>query len=397
MSFALFAFRTLQLPGGISATLGRASPSSSTTAPAPGAGGGGGAVNAVLPPTVAEVETALAAGMATASRRRRSSSAITPPLTRPAQQDRSKSVHTGGVKGSLGGTEEGAGRGGDNSAKLDPESKQTHSERSVNFQGLGNGRGEAGSRPAHKAQQQQLRSNSMRAAMETPPWTPSPFPGRGDGRGPDPATSAVPMSSSLLPSDKASSESMFMLEPRRPSSHQGMWISNANSSRGNFANSPHLARTPQRYSRAPSRLGITAREGQARLSGNHRVSDDQHVNNRQSAATAAAGVELRIPAEAFEMCGGGNFAVYLAACCKSFNRESGRIERGFETLAHFALREAHPSLLSSSSHRRPGGECVNKRGGATKRQSWKGPIEVARSRKNVAWWTIGEWIRKRET
>lgn len=323
---------------------------------------------------------------------------ITPPRTRPEQQDRSKSVRTGGIKGRLGGTEEGAGRGGDNNAKHDPESKQTHSEKSVNFHELGNGRGEAGSQSPLMARQRHPRSNSMRTAIEASSLPPSQFPSKGGGRGPDPATSAVPMSSSLLPSDKVPSERMVMSEPRRPTSHQGMWPSNANSSRGSFANSPQVARTPQRYSRAPSRVGSAAREGQARRSGSRRVSDDLHGKSRQSAATAAAaGAELRIPAEAFEMCGGGNFAVYLAACCKSLNRESGRVERGFETLAHFALREAHPSLLSSSSHRWSGGESVKKGGAANKRQSWKGPIEVARSRKNVAWWTIGEWIRKKET
>lgn len=290
--------------------------------------------------------------------------------------------------------EEGVARGGGNSAKNDPESNQTHSERSVIFQGLGNGGGEAGSRLVHTARPRQPRSNSMRAAIETPPLTPSSFPGRGGGRGPDPATSAVPMSPSLLPSDKAPSERMVVSEPRRQNFHQGMWPSNANSSRGSFANSPQLERTPQRYSGAPSRMGIAAREGQARRSGIHRVSDGLHVKSRQS---VAAGEERRIPAEAFEMCGGGNFAVYLAACCKSLNCESGRYECGFETLAHLALREAHPFLLSSSSYRRPGGESVNKGGGATKRQRWKGPVEVARSRKNVAWWTTGEWIRKRDT
>ncbi|CAM9303796.1 unnamed protein product, partial [Ectocarpus sp. 12 AP-2014] len=374
-----------QVPGGISATLGGVSPSSSTTAPAPG----GGAVNAVLPPTVTEVEAALAAGMATASRRRRSSSATTPPLTRPAQQDRSKSVRTGGVKGRLEGKEEGVARGRGNSTKHDPESNQTHPERSVVFQGLGNGRGEAGSRSAHTARPRQPRSNSMRAAIETPPSTPSSFPGKGGGRGPDPATSAVPMSSSLLPSDEAPSERMVVSEPRRQDSHQGMWPSNANSSRGSFANSTRLERTPQRYSGAPSRVGVAALEGQARRSGTHRVSDGLHVKSRQSLAT---GEERRIPAEAFEMCGGGNFAVYLAACSRSLNRESGRHERGFETLAHLALREAHPFLISSSSYRRPGGKSVNKGGGATKRKRWKGPVEVARSRKNVAWWTTGDFF-----
>ncbi|CAB1109057.1 unnamed protein product [Ectocarpus sp. CCAP 1310/34] len=357
-----------QVPGGILATLGRVPSSSPTTAPAPG----GGAANAVLPPTVTEVEAALAAGTATASRRRRSSSAITPPLTRPAQQDRSRSVRTGGVMGRFGGKEEGVTRRGGNSAKQDPESTQNHSERSVIFQGLGNVGGEAGLRSAHTARPRQPRRNSMRAAIETPPLTLSSFPGRGGGRGPDPATSAVPMSSSLLPSDKAPSERMVVSEPRCKNSREGMRPSNANSNRGSFANSPRLEQTPQRYSGAPSRVGVAAREGQARRSGIHRVSDDLHVTSRQSMATAE---ERRIPAEAFEMCGGGNFAVYLAVRCKSLNCESRRNECGFETLAHLALREAHPFLLSSSFYRRPGGESVGKGGGANKRQGWKGPVE----------------------
>lgn len=80
------------------------------------------------------------------------------------------------------------------------------------------------------------------------------------------------------------------------------------------------------------------------------------------ATAAAAG--RRIPVDEFEMCAGGNFAVFLALrWVNNFSgSSSGSGESGFEMLVRLALREARHSFLGSFAYWRPGGEHPSRRG-----------------------------------
>lgn len=91
----------------------------------------------------------------------------------------------------------------------------------------------------------------------------------------------------------------------------------------------------------------------------------------EPATTAAA--DPRVPKEDFEVCGGGNFAVFLAVrrvsiFGGSLSGSSGG-ESGFEMLVRLALKEAHHFVLASFTYWRPGAEWRSRRGRSGNNQS----------------------------
>lgn len=351
---------------------------------------------ALSPPSMSEIEAALAAGGPTAQRRRRSSGGFSV-LSQPQHRSRPPPIGDGRRKEMLGAPDrKGGGRSAGGEGIIGEAGADAHppaggkkfTPSAASSRGREKGRDQAGSLPSPSSLLVPA-THAQRAGVRatTPPLTVSLFSCRGSGSGTSLISSATP--SSQPPLGGAPPGRLAMSEPRRPS------LGRSGSSASGVRRQGGFSASARQGGGGGGGLGAgTSKAGQS---------------------TGAA--EPRIPMKAFERCGGGNFAAYLALRWNSSNGGNGCGENGFEMLARFALEGASLALFSSSSSR------PLARDGATRGvfgQGWKDPVDrkmpgskgvssllgggsglPSSGRRGIGhngnstnsrkWWTSGEW------
>ena len=234
-------------------------------------------------------------------------------------------------------------------------------------------------------------SMSLRAPLTgTPPTAPSPFPGKIVSEGlaptsPGGVAGAGPSASAPEPLRKSSPGLEAITEPRRailegPDSggneDEIARLELARQQNPRYS-SPHagLGGLPRRHPPTDSAAAVHA--GIARTGSARPVSPFRRGSARRRGGSSAGGgfgaaspkrgqpaqpvaPDPRIPVEEFEVCAGGNFAVFLAL--RWVGSFSGSGESGFEMLVRLALREARHSVLGAFTYWRRGAGRPSRKG-----------------------------------
>lgn len=335
--------------------------------------------SAVIPPTMSEVKAALSAGDPTARRRRRSS-AITPI---PTEETAKQSSSPAGFRGRLAGTWERLrklGRGseaeGGGEGKYDATGPPRKGTPSGSHQGSEHG--EYPGSPAFFASTTRPRGSSDSSGMSPRKSSRLPAGRHVSGRlaptTPGGFAPPGPSASASQPLRRASLDREAVAAPRRASLE-------GSDNRRNGDEIARLELTRQENPRYSSRAGLpglppsslfakpaaevdvgaATTDGWAspaspirssvipRRDGSGGGGDGAGSPKRGQPATAAAPAP-RIPIEDFEMCAGGNFAVFLALRWEGNFSGSTSGESGFAMLVRLALREASHFGLGSFTH-----------------------------------------------
>lgn len=344
---------------------------------------------------MSEVKAALSAGDPTARRRRRSS-AITP---LPAEEIPKQSLLHTPFRGKLarfwdrlGRTETGrvGGEGGD--GKYDATETPVRTTPSASQHGSEHREG-PGSLAflASSTTQPRGSSRSMRAPLTGgSPSTSSPFPGETVSGGlaptaPGGVATSGPVVSASEPLRKASSGAEVTTEPR-PAIQEGsdnggggdeiarLALARQQTPRNSFFR-PGLRGLPPSSFHTDSTAAVHAgaatnggrarpvsplRLGSARRRGGSGGAGFGAGSPKRGQPVTAVTPDPRIPMEDFQMCAGGNYAVFLAL--RWVGSFSGSGESGFEMLVRLALREARHSVLGSFTYWRPGVERPSRKG-----------------------------------